>query len=285
MLDVHRLRLLRELSRRGTLAAVAGALGYSPSLVSHQLAQLEREAGTRLLERVGRRVRLTPAAEALVRHADLVLTQLEAAEAELADLEGTLVGRLRVAMFASAAHTLLVPTLTRLATAAPALVLAVEVLEPELALPRLLAHELDVVVTEEYPGHPLPRCRDVDRQLVVVDPLRLATCASAGRIADLSSVAGTPWVLESRGTPARIWAEAACRAAGFEPEVRFETTDLALHRRLIGQGLAVGMLPDLAGAAADETIALQPLAGGAGKTGRDQDPARDADPSSGAGAA
>ena len=247
MLDVHRLRLLRELAQRGTLAAVAHALGYSPSAVSQQLSQLEREAGTQLLQRAGRRVRLTPAADVLVRHAGAVLAQLEEAEADLADLAAGAAGTLRVAMFQSAGHTLLAPVLANLAETAPALELTVHILEPETALPRLLAYELDLVLTEEYPGQPLPRHRDLHRSHLTRDAIRLATHPSTAKASQgLDGLAATPWVLEPPGTTARTWAEATCRAAGFEPRVQFESTDLALHRRLVEHGLGTAFLPDLA---------------------------------------
>ena len=84
MLDLRRLRLLRELARRGTITAVAEALSYSPSAVSQQLTALEKETGVRLLEPAGRRVRLTPQADLLVAHTQVLLEDMERAEAELA---------------------------------------------------------------------------------------------------------------------------------------------------------------------------------------------------------
>src|SRR5689334_517279 len=111
MLDVHRLRLLRELSYRHTIAAVAQALAYTPSAVSQQLAALEREAGIPLLERTGRRVRLNAAGQALVAHAEAVLDELERAEASLAAARTTLTGRLRIGAFPSAAQVILPPVL------------------------------------------------------------------------------------------------------------------------------------------------------------------------------
>src|SRR5689334_20975630 len=107
MLEVRRLRLLRELAHRGTIAAVADALMFTPSAVSQQLAVLEREAGVPLLERDGRRVALTPAAHRLVEHTETVLAQLEQAAAELADTRDGLAGPLRIGAFSSAARTIL----------------------------------------------------------------------------------------------------------------------------------------------------------------------------------
>jgi DNA-binding transcriptional LysR family regulator len=259
LLDVHRLRLLRELSHRGTIAAVADALGYSHSTVSQQLAQLERQARTRLLERVGRGVRLTPAARVLVAHADAVLTQLEQAEAELADLAAGSAGQLRFAMFPSAAHALLPLALDQLARLAPQLEVTVQVLEHEQALPRLLAHDLDLVLTEEYPGHPLPRTRNVHRARLATDRLLLTVAKGTTISGSLSAAADSVWVLEPPGTAARTWAEAQCRLAGFEPTVRYESIDLALHLRLVQHGLANALLPELTIANDSSDVTLIPL--------------------------
>src|SRR3954468_8224775 len=99
MLDLRRLRLLSELSRRGTIAAVADALQFTPSAVSQQLAILERGTGVKLLEGVGRGVQLTDAALVLVEHAAALLSRAELAEADLAAAAGTVAGRARVAAF------------------------------------------------------------------------------------------------------------------------------------------------------------------------------------------
>jgi DNA-binding transcriptional LysR family regulator len=111
VLDLHRLRLLRELKHRGTLAAVATALSYSPSTISAQLSQLEREVGVPLLAPAGRRVRLTPEAEILVGHVEAVLERLERAEADIARSRTVLEGDLRIATFQTAAKTLVLPAL------------------------------------------------------------------------------------------------------------------------------------------------------------------------------
>src|SRR5690348_2564841 len=139
MLDLHRLRLLRELKHRGTLAAVAEALSYSPSTISQQLSLLEAEAGVPLLEHVGRRVRLTEQAEILVVHTEAVLSRLERAEAEIAAALGTVTGVLKVAAFQSAALALIPAMVTRLRADHPALRVLVSQAEPEVALPALLA--------------------------------------------------------------------------------------------------------------------------------------------------
>ena len=117
----------------------------------------------------------------------------------------------------------------------------------EIALPALVAGEFDIVLGEEYPGHPLPRPRETERHDLLTDELRLITPAGwSGR--SLPSLASRPFVMEPVGTPAREWATSVCRQAGFEPEVRHTSTDLQIHLRLVESGLAAALLPDLSGA-------------------------------------
>lgn len=156
MLDVRRLRLLRELSHRGTIAAVAEALAFTPSAVSQQLAALEREAGVALLARSGRRVTLTPAATALVTHADAVLERLERAEAELAALRGTVSGPLRIGTFPTAARAIVPAALAALAAAHPALDPTVREIDPAGVAAALRGGELDVALVLAYDFVPDP---------------------------------------------------------------------------------------------------------------------------------
>src|ERR687895_2708224 len=137
MLELRRLRLLRELSERGTIAAVADALQFTPSAVSQQLALLEREAGVPLLERAGRGVRLTDAALMLVEHADALLQRAALAEADLAAAAGTVAGRGRIAAFQSVMLLIALPAIEGLATEARRLRCEVVESEPEESLPAL----------------------------------------------------------------------------------------------------------------------------------------------------
>ncbi len=245
MLDLQRLRLLRELSRRGTVTAVAQALSFSPSAVSQQLATLEREAGVALLERVGRRVRLTPQGEILVEHADVLLREMERAESALARSVDDVSGTLRVAAFQTAVMSLLPPALVDLAARHPRLRVEVTELEPPDALPALTAGDLDVVVGEEYPGHPLTPTPGTARTDLGTDELLLVVPAGSGH-RELRSLAEHVFVLEPEGSGARVWAVERCREAGFEPDVRFTTTDLSLHLTYVEAGLACALVPALA---------------------------------------
>jgi DNA-binding transcriptional LysR family regulator len=262
--DVHRLRLLLELHRRGTLSAVATALRYSPSTISQQLSQLESEVGTPLLEPAGRRVRLTPQADILVAHAEIVLRQLEAAETAVARSLEELTGTVRLAMFQTGLLGLLSPALAVLAERHPGLRVEVFGVEPQIALPRMLAHEFDLVVAEEYPHQPLPRPAEVDYRELFRDPMRLAlppgVRVEAGRVWEF--VAGRPWVVEPAGTAPREWVGALCREAGFEPDVRYTTADVVVQRQLVADGHAVAILPDLLGGGERAGLTLVELPGG-----------------------
>jgi DNA-binding transcriptional LysR family regulator len=258
VLDLHRLRLLRELRRRGTVTAVAQAFSYSPSAISQQLATLERETGTRLIEPAGRRVRLTPQGELLVQHAELLLEQVERAEAALARSADDIAGTLRVASFQTAVMALLPGALTRLGERHPRLRVEVTELEPEVALPAMVTGEFDLVIAEEYPGQPLPRLKEADRTDLLTDELVLVTPTSWGarRLADVTD---RPFVVEPATTAAGQWALAACRTAGFEPDVRYSSTDLGIHLRLVSEGLAVALLPELAGPRKADAVTVQRL--------------------------
>ncbi|KQQ83534.1 MULTISPECIES: LysR family transcriptional regulator [Micrococcaceae] len=263
MLDVRRLRLLRELSIRGTLAEVAEALQYSPSSVSQQLALLEKEVGVELLRKTGRRVQLTPQAEVLVAHTAQLLETMEQAEADLAASLTTVTGTVRIAVFQSAALALMPDTLTRMATTYPEVRIEMIQREPETALHETWARDFDLVIAEQYPGHAAPRYPELDRVKLTTDAIRLAVPASDGSTAirSLADTAELPWVMEPRGAASRHWAEQACRSAGFEPDVRFETADLQAQARLIESGNAVALMPDLVWTGRGTTARLLELPG------------------------
>ena len=263
MLDVQRLRLLRELERRGTLAEVARALSYSPSAVSQQLSQLEAETGVRLLERVGRGVRLTEQARVLTGHADAILERLELAEADLAASLTRVSGTLRVASFQTVLLALVPATLSRLAQLHPQLRVEIAQREAEPAFTGLLAHDFDVVLGEEYPGLAGPLRAGVDEEDLAHDEVRLAVprTGALAAVEGLAGLAGAPWVLDPEGTAPGLWARSLCRSAGFEPDVRFDSVDLLLHVHLVETGHAVAILPDLLWAEREPALRLVPLPG------------------------
>lgn len=264
MLDVNRLRMLVELSRRGTLSAVAEALSYSKATVSQQLSALEREAGAPLLRRVGRGVQLTPQGNVLVAEAIGILDRLEHARVAVAESMSEVTGTVRIAVFQTAAHALLPPALLALQAQHPSLRVDVTESDPETSLDGVASRDFDLMLAEQYPGHTRPLNADLDRVVLTHDAITLGRrpgSPAADAAAALLATRDEPWVLEPRGTASRAWAEQLCRTAGFEPDVHFEVADLTTHIRLIRAGLAVGLLPELVWAGDAPTVDLTPLPG------------------------
>ncbi|MBN7794356.1 LysR family transcriptional regulator [Microbacterium esteraromaticum] len=242
MFELRRLRLLHELALRGTIAGVAASLSYSPSTVSQQLALLEREAGVPLLEPDGRRVRLTAEGRMLAEHAARALELDEAARAALS-APGAL-EPVRLAAMPTAAQTIVPAALTLLAERAPQLRVELAELPPEKSLFELSARRFDLVIAEQYPGHTREVHAGLEHRLLGEDPIRIVLPPDE-EPRGLAELADRVWVMEPAGTAVRHWAVQQCRAAGFEPDVRFEADDLTAHLRLIAAGHAVGLLPDL----------------------------------------
>ncbi|MCM3780871.1 LysR substrate-binding domain-containing protein [Microbacterium hydrocarbonoxydans] len=263
MLDVNRLRMLVELSRLGTLSAVADALSYSKATVSQQLAALEREVGVALLRRVGRGVQFTPQGTVLVTEAIGILDRLEQAEVAVAESLTEVTGTVHLAVFQSTAHSLLPGALAALRAEHPSLRVEVTESDPETGLVGVSSRDFDLILAEQYPGRTRPLHSDLDRVALAHDAIALArrpgSPSEADAVAALWSTRDEPWVLEPAGTASRAWAEQLCRTAGFEPDVRFEVADLTAHVRLIRAGLAVGLLPELVWAGETPTVDLSPL--------------------------
>jgi DNA-binding transcriptional LysR family regulator len=253
MLELRRLRLLRELRDRGTIAAVADALQFTPSAVSQQLAILERDSGVRLLERAGRGVRLTDAGLVLARHAESLLEHAAIVESDLAAAAGTVAGRARIAGFESVALRLALPAMHALARDAPALRCELLELEPEEALPALALGDLDLVLGDEWQHQPRSLPDGVTRHELLSDRVRLLLPArhpAARRHADavpLAELAGDAWTAGHAGLGWDEMTRRTCRElGGFDPDVRHRTNDAGISLELVAQGLAVAMLPDLA---------------------------------------
>ena len=245
VLEMRRVRLLVELERRGSLAAVAEALHMSPSGISAQIARLEREVGASLVARSGRGLRLTEAGHRLAAKGRDLLAAMEAAESDLRELSGEVVGTVRLAAFQSAA-LLLVPLALECEQEHPGLRVELVQAEPEVAVPALLAGDFDLVVAEEYPGVQPWIPTETNREDLGVDPLFVVVNEALTQGRALAVAGGRiPWVMEARGSAAREWAELTCRRLGFEPDVRYESDDLLVHLELIEKGRAAGLLPAL----------------------------------------
>lgn len=269
MLDLHRLRLLHELHARGTIAAVADALRFTPSAVSQQLGVLEREAGVPLLERAGRGVRLTDAALVLVGHAGALLERAELAEAELAAATGRVAGRGRIASFQSVALRLAIPAMQALARDAPALRCELVEAEPEESLPALALGDVDLVLADEWQQQPHARPAGVEREDLCRDPVHVvlpedhpAARRHRGAV-PLRELAGEAWTTGHRGTAWEDMTNRTCRELGaFDPDIRHRTNDAVLSLALIAQGEAVTLLPELVRADAHSGVVVRAIAEG-----------------------
>ena len=253
MLDLRRLRLLRELHSRGTIAAVADALQFTPSAVSQQLAALERETGVRLLERAGRGVRLTDPALVLVEHADALLDRASRAEADLAAAAGAVSGRGRIAGFQSVLLRVALPALQALGEAAPRLRCEVVEAEPEESLPALAIGDVDLVLGDEWQHQPWRLPAGVRRHDLFEDPVCVVLPAghpAARRHGDavaLTELAGEAWTSGHAGMGWEEMTQRTCRGlGGFDPDIRHRTNDAIVTVALAAQGLALAMLPELA---------------------------------------
>ncbi|MPY79394.1 MAG: LysR family transcriptional regulator [Actinophytocola sp.] len=247
MFEVRRLRLLRELSRHGTIAATARVCSLTPSAVSQQLALLEREVGSPLLIRDGRRLVLTEAARVLVAHTERVLADLEAAEAGVAELSSTVQGVLNIAAFPTAARALVPAAIARCRAQHPDL--RMRLTEQEQATDALKAGDVDIALVYSY--NLLPRVREpgVEIETLVEEPLVAALPADMplpdGPLA-LGELAERPWIAAQRDDELRVMLERACGLAGFAPELDFTSSDYTVIFALVEAGLGVSLVPRLA---------------------------------------
>ncbi len=262
-LDVGRLRLLREVDLRGSIAAAAREVGLTPSAVSQQLSILEREAGTALLDRSPRGVLLTGAGQALVARARCILELLEEARADLDRLTGELSGHVRVGSVASAAATLVSRAAIRLAAEHAALELTVTVIEPARSIDQLLNGDLDIAVVDYYDGVPLAVPDYLMATDLCTEPLVVVSAGGAlpgvGAL-KLASLANANWVMPPMDAACGQAVRFACRAEGFEPRVRWETGDMLLLARAVAAGHGISVLPRLAVADGVADIEIRPLA-------------------------
>lgn len=290
MLNVGRLTVLREVAARGSFSAAAEALSYTQSAVSQQIATLEAETGVTLLERHPRGVRTTAAGQALVEHAEGILARLQAAESELAAIAGLRGGTLRMASFPTAGATLMPVAIANFRRRYPDVELALAEGEPEEIAPRLRAGRFDLALLFEF-GDPAVAVAsvaataratagqrvdgdqgarsaaardDLTRTHLLTDPMHLALPADH-RLADepavrLEDLRGEAWVQTSRASACARYVVRACHAAGFEPNVAFESDDYQTVQGLVAAGVGVALIPALALSGAREGIAIRSLA-------------------------
>ena len=250
MLDVKRLRILREVAQRGSFSAAADSLYLSQSAVSQQIATLEREVAMTLLDRTRQGPRLTDAGRVLVSHADAAIARLDEAERELAAIAGLEGGELRLASFPSASATVLTEAISIFHARHPAVRLRVIDAEPEESLPRLRGGELDLALSFDYPTVPQPEERDLERTHLLTESMQVALPRdhelASRTVVPMTELAELEWLCGSRPSTCGTVVISACRDAGFEPRIGFETDDYHVMQGFIAAGLGVTLLPDLA---------------------------------------
>jgi len=260
MLDPRRLRLLREFAERGTIAATAAALGYTPSAVSQQLAALEREAGAILLDRTARAAELTDAGRRLI----------EAAEADLS-LAGP-AGRVTVTAFPTAAVAF-GPALVRRVRAHPGLTLLLRETQREEGLRLVRTGEADVALVADWSGRQTSadsarpggtgalRYYPLIRDPVVLVLPRGHPAADPARPVDLEKLRDEPWLAAPAGEPSRQAVDRLLASTGGVPQAPWEFEGLSTILSLVARGIGIAVLPRLTLAVGDRRVAVRELPG------------------------
>jgi DNA-binding transcriptional LysR family regulator len=247
MLDVRRMRVLREVAIRGSFSAAAEALSFTQSAISQQIAALEREAGATLVQRSARGVRLTEAGEAVVRHAEAIMARLAEAEAELEAIAGLRGGRLRMASFESAGSTLMPLAIAAFREKHPAVELSMSLSEPEDCVPLLRSGDLDLAIVFE--SAVIDSEDGIHRVHLLEDPMYLALprdhpLAHRRRIR-LEDLAGEAWVAGAADCECNRLISRACAMAGYQPRIAFETDDYAAMQGFVAAGVGVSLIAEL----------------------------------------
>lgn len=264
MLNLGRLKVLQEVIGRGSFSAAAEALSYTQSAVSQAIARLEAETGTTLVIRDRRGVRPTAAGTTLVEHADVIFAQVEAAESDLAAVLGVRGGVLRVASFPSAGATLIPEAVAKFRSRHPAVSLTLAEGEPEEIAPRLRAGEFDLALLFEFPGVRERTGVGLKAVGLLEDHMHVAlptehplAVKPALTLADLR---GEDWVQTSASSPCARHVVRSCLAAGFEPNVTFESDDYETVQGLVAAGVGVALIPRLALTRVHSGIVVRALA-------------------------
>jgi DNA-binding transcriptional LysR family regulator len=258
MLDVRRLRVLREVARRGSFSGAAESLGYTQPAISRHIALLERETGATLLERRNTGVRLTEAGELLVRHADAILARLHDAEQDLDDLLGLRAGKLRMSTLSSTAATIVPLAILEFRDRLPEVELSVSILEPPGVLPLLRSGEVDLALGNDDSVLELPELDGVlllEEQMLVALPRRHPLAGR--RRVRLGELADERWMLgTAHACPDASRFIRACHGEGFDPQIAFHHDDYAAILGFVAAGVGVAPVPDMVARNAPQDVRI-----------------------------
>ncbi|MET9627806.1 LysR family transcriptional regulator [Lentzea sp. NPDC006480] len=263
MLDLGRLKALHAVATHGTVGAAAEVLGYTPSAVSQQIAKLERETHTTLLERQGRGVRLTDAALLLAETAGQVLKLVEEAEVALEEQRGAAIGRLCVGSFATAARGLLPDVLAGLADQHPALDVRLTEIDPPEAGEAVARGELDLAIVHDWENTPLPVPDSLSRMPILRDVADVLIPASNPlshkEFLEPADLAGLRWMCQSEGSICFDWLVRTFHAAGIEPELAYRVNEYHTQYALLAKGIGVALIPRLGRGEVPDNVRVVPL--------------------------
>lgn len=264
MLDLERLRALHSVATYGSVSAAADVLHVTTSAVSQQLAKLERETGQKLLERNGRGVRLTDAAELLVAHAERILSLVEQAQADLEAHRGSVVGQLAIAAFPTAIRGLMPAALRGLRADHPDLRVLLREEDPLRSMPLVSRGDFDMALVQDWNNEPLPFAEGLQKGVVCDDVADVALPAEhplAGRdTIDLKELAGDPWISSSPDSICCGWLMRTLRAVDSEPDIDHMAYEFSSQLCLVAAGLGNAILPRLGRCDVPPGVAIVPLA-------------------------
>lgn len=265
-LSLHRLKLLRELRRRGTVTAAADSLNYTVSAVSQQLALLERDAGTPLFEKRGRRMILTEAGVVLAEHAEEILASVDRAAVAMETARSGLSARLTAGVWASVAAGLLPPALAILARDHPEIEVLTRELAPEETAGAVRDGALDFSFVIDYSNYPMPWDPLLSRSMIARERMYAALAPGSSLAVSpeaislpLAALARAPWILSGPRSHFGKAARQACREAGFDPVIRHEVGEQATALSMVASGMGVTLVSDLGLSLMPEEITIVPL--------------------------
>jgi DNA-binding transcriptional LysR family regulator len=267
MLDVKQLRVLMAVAEHGSFSAAAEALSYTQPAVSQQIARLEKQVGVKLIEREPRGVRLTPAGEVLVRHTERVMAQLAAADDELQDVAAQARGRLRIGSFATAAGTIVPRAVAAFRPLRPAIEVEISLLDPHESIPAVRRGDLEIAITEEggfesevdTDGLQIEHLLDDHMWVSLPADHPLATRPTV----DLVDLRDEDWMfacLSGTCADSNVVLR-ACREAGFQPRIAYQSDDYFAIQGLVASGMGVALIPGLGLASTRDDVAVRPVKG------------------------
>jgi DNA-binding transcriptional LysR family regulator len=267
MHDLRLLNVLREVALRGSFSAAAESLAYTQPAISQQIARLEKQVGVKLIDREPRGIRLTPAGEVLVRHTERIMAQLAAADEELQEVATQARGRLRIGSFATAAGTIVPRAVAAFRRLRPAIEVEISLLDPHESIPAVRRGDLEIAITEEggfegevdTDGLEIEHLLDDHMWVSLPADHPLATRPTV----ELIDLRDEDWMfacLSGTCADSNVVLR-ACRDAGFQPRIAYQSDDYFAIQGLVASGMGVALIPGLGLASTRDDVAVRPVKG------------------------